>query len=88
MDAFLRMDVFFFVATVSVFVMTIAASLIAYKIWKILGHLEKAASMLEIEADIVKKDIARLRERLGMAATIVFGLFTRTRKKKPRHVAD
>jgi hypothetical protein len=44
--------------------------------------------MLESEADIVKKDIARLRERLGMAATIVFGLFTRTRKKKPRPVAD
>lgn len=81
MEQFFKMDIFFVVATIGVVVVVIALLAIAYRVWKILSHVERVAGMLEQEASGVRDDIRNLRGRLGLIVSSFTRLFAKPRKQ-------
>ncbi|MDR3572164.1 MAG: hypothetical protein P4L81_08360 [Candidatus Pacebacteria bacterium] len=65
MDEFAKMDIFFVVTTIVTAVMGIGVALILYRIWAILGHVQRFAELMNHEAELVSKDLAELRESVS-----------------------
>ncbi len=61
MNDFLKMDIFFFTATVVVVVIGILIALILFRIWRILGSAERIANMAEAETSQIREDISEMR---------------------------
>lgn len=81
MDPFLKMDVFFFVATCSLVIVT---ALVAFAIWrllKILKHVERIAEIAGKEAENIREDAAYVRGRILGALDGMFSFIPRRRKK-------
>lgn len=62
MSEFAKMDVFFMVTTAVVVVLSVLVAFILYRIWKILGHVERFSQMMNDEAALIRGDIGELRE--------------------------
>lgn len=74
----MQMNVFFVVATLSVVVLTISVGLVAYRVWRILEHVERIAGMAE-------GDITRIRTYAGALGTTFFEFFIpRSRRRHAR----
>ena len=81
MDSFLKMDIFFVVATFSLVLVT---SLLAFAIWrllKILKHVERIAEIAGKEAENIREDAAYVRGRILGALDGMFSFIPRRRKK-------
>lgn len=61
MDEFAKMDIFFVVTTIAVVVVGLLLSVVLYKLWRILGHVERFAEELSEETKLVREDIAEFR---------------------------
>ena len=82
MDSFLKMDIFFFIASAEALIL---GAMVAYLIWrilKILKHVEKIAAIAGSEAEHLKEDVAFVRGRLLGVADTIFSFIPRRRKKK------
>jgi len=78
MQDFLKMDIFFVVTTILVLSVGIVMFLIALRLWRILGHIERIAEIAERETELIKDDIAVLRadiRREGFKLSSLFRLF-------------
>ncbi|HEY4522464.1 MAG TPA: hypothetical protein VJH91_02410 [Candidatus Paceibacterota bacterium] len=64
MDDFLKMDIFFIVATLAVIAVTALVVLALVRIVRILGHVEKISGMVEDESQLVRGDIAEMRANI------------------------
>lgn len=64
MSEFAKMDFFFVVTTIVVIGIGILLALILYRIWRILGHVERFSLLMSDEAMHVRDDIAQLRENV------------------------
>lgn len=64
MSDFARMDFFFFVTTVVVIVVGILIALILFRIWRILGHVEKISHEVSEESALLRVDVAQMRENI------------------------
>lgn len=64
MNDFLKMDIFFIVTTLAVGIFGTVVTLILFRIWRILGNVEKISAMLSEEGGLVRKDIADLRSNI------------------------
>jgi len=72
------MDIFFVVTTILVLLVGIVMFLIALRIWRILGHIERIAKIAETESELIMEDIAILRadiRREGFKLSSLFRLF-------------
>ena len=67
MDDFLKMDVFFVVATVGFALLAITGSIVLWRLGRILKEVEHVAGQVAAESDEIRKDIAAFRSdvRLG-----------------------
>lgn len=65
MTEFAKMDIFFMVTTAVVVIIGVLLGFILYRIWRILGHVERFSALMSEEAALVKKDIAHLRENVS-----------------------
>ena len=77
MQDFLKMDIFFVVTTILVLSVGIVMFLIALRLWRILGHIERIAEIAERETELIKDDIAVLRadiRREGFKLSSLFRL--------------
>ena len=64
MNDFLKMDIFFMITTLVVIILGIAVTFILFRIWRILGNVEKISAMLSDEGSLVRKDIADFRSNV------------------------
>jgi hypothetical protein len=77
MTEFAKMDVFFLVTTVIVILLAAVIGLILYRIWRILGHVERISQLASDEAALVRNDVAQLREHISQSG-LQFLLFKKT----------
>ena len=82
MDPFLKMDIFFFVSTACVVVLTALVALMIFKLWKILGHIERIAEIAGKEAENIREDAAYMRGKLMGVLDAMFAFLPRRRKTK------
>ncbi len=61
MDDFLKMDIFFFVATVAVVVVSACAALVLWRLQRILRHIEHISGQISAESEAIRLDIADMR---------------------------
>jgi hypothetical protein len=64
MSEFAKMDIFFVVTTIVVIILGILLALIFYRVWRILGHVERFSLLMSDEAMLVREDIAELRQNV------------------------
>ncbi|MBI5470528.1 hypothetical protein HY968_04410 [Candidatus Kaiserbacteria bacterium] len=82
MDPFLKMDIFFVVATAVTLLLGLFFVLVAWKLWKILGHVEQIAEIAGKEAENLREDAAYVRGRLLGALDAIFAFIPRRRRHK------
>lgn len=84
MNEFLKMDIFFFVTTVAVVLLTGVAVFISWRIAQILKHVEHISEQISLESDTVRADLAEVRSdiRKGKGRfKSLFGFFSKTTKR-------
>ena len=77
MTEFAKMDIFFFVTTIVVVLLAVVVGLSLYRIWRILGHVERISQLASEEAALVRGDVAKLREHIAQSG-LQFLLFKKT----------
>jgi hypothetical protein len=91
MNEFLKMDIFFVITSVVVVLVGVGMCFVLLRVWRILGHVERVAQMIEEGAQNVTHDIDMIRasisqERVWLVTTAarflkqVFGKNTRKRR--------
>ena len=81
MDPFLKMDIFFFIATLVTLLVGLMVVLLIWKLWRILGHIERIAEIAGKEAEHLREDAAYVRGRLLGALDAIFAFIPRRRKR-------
>jgi uncharacterized protein YoxC len=61
MDEFLKMDIFFFVATVAVVVLAYFAAFVLWRLQRVLKNIEHISEQVAGESDTIRQDLAELR---------------------------
>ena len=61
MDAFLKMDIFFFVTTLAVVVLAALATVMLIRLNRILKNAEYVSEQIAAESDAVRLDLAEMR---------------------------
>lgn len=61
MDEFLKMDIFFLVATISVVVFVIFATFVLWRLQRVLKNIEYISKQVALESDTVREDLAEMR---------------------------
>ena len=84
MDAFLKMDIFFFITTVAVIVITILVTGILWRLSRILKQFEHISEQVALEGDKIRLDLADVRAdiRRGKGRLkSIFDFFSKTAKR-------
>ena len=90
MNDFLQMDIFFFVTTVAIVILSLLVAFILYRVYRILTDVEHISHEWSQESDLMRQDIADLRQNVrdnGFKFKNLFDLYSLTlgrftRKKK------
>lgn len=86
MDDFLKMDVFFVVATVSTVLLSALVAIILWRLSRILASVERITEQVALESEEIRKDLGELRRdiRAGKGKIRAFTTFIQglTKKKK------
>lgn len=89
MNDFLKMDIFFFIATAEMLILGALVGFVIWRILKILKHVERIAEIAGAEAQNLHNDAAYLRGRLLGALDAIFSFIPRRRKASAKkEVAD
>ncbi|OGG55996.1 hypothetical protein A2680_00470 [Candidatus Kaiserbacteria bacterium RIFCSPHIGHO2_01_FULL_55_37] len=78
MNDFLKMDIFFIVTTLAVIMLGIVVTLILFRVWRILGHIEEISRDISEESALLRNDVAQMRARIkseGFKFSQVLSLF-------------
>ncbi len=62
MDEFLKMDIFFFVATLAVVVLAFFTAFVLWRLERVLKNVEYISKQVAGESDNIRHDLAELRE--------------------------
>ena len=88
MNEFLKMDIFFVVATGSVVVVSIFLVILLIRVLRILKNIEHISELVEEEGEKIRKDIARVRDSVTEEGVrvkhILHFLGMGTKKKKSK----
>lgn len=82
MNEFLKMDIFFFVATAELLILGVLIGFILWKFLRILKHVEHIAEVAGKEAENLREDAAYVRGRLLGALDTMFSFMPRRRARK------
>ena len=61
MDEFLKMDIFFFVATVATLVLAFFTAFVLWRLGRVLKNIEHISEQASLESDLVRHDLAEMR---------------------------
>lgn len=84
MDAFLKMDVFFVVATAAVVVVAALVGVLLYRAIRLMRTLERIASEVQEEAGEIRADLRNLRQDVlarGLRFAPFLGMFGKIAKR-------
>ena len=79
MNDFLKMDIFFIVTTLVVIMLGIAFTLVLFRVWRILGHVEDISRDIRDESALLRNDVAQMRARIkteGFKFAHIMSLFS------------
>ena len=82
MTEFAKMDIFFFVTTLCLVFITLALGIVLFKLWKILGHVERIARIAGAEAENIREDVAYVRGRMLGVLDGIFSFIPRPRRRR------
>jgi hypothetical protein len=88
MDEFLKMDIFFFVATLGVVALTFCVAFVLWRLERVLKNIEYISEQVAGESDEVRRDLAEMRRDVqkgkGRLRSLFsfFGKFTKRASKK------
>jgi membrane protein implicated in regulation of membrane protease activity len=88
MDEFLKMDIFFFVATVAVVVLAFFSAYVLWRLQRVLKNIEHISEQVSLESDNVREDLSELRSDIrhgkGRVKSLFgfFGKFSKRSSKK------
>jgi hypothetical protein len=85
MNEFYKMDVFFFVATIAVVILTLLLAALIVYIIKISRDIKYISQKAKSEADLISQDLSDLRENVkdkGVKMKYFLSFFNNLRKKK------
>ena len=74
MDTLIHADIFFFVTTIAVVVITIALTVLVVYLVKVFRSVRKIADMVSDETVLVRKDIADLRSEVRVRGARAVGM--------------
>lgn len=75
MDEFLKMDIFFFVATIAVVVLAFFTAYVLWRLQRVLKNIEHISEQVALESDIVRQDIAEMRSDIRHGKSRLKSLF-------------
>ncbi len=75
MDEFLKMEIFFFVATVAVIVFVFFTALVLWRLERVLKNIERISEQVVLESDIVRQDLAGMRDDIHHGIGRIKSLF-------------
>ncbi len=84
MNDFLKQDIFFFVTTIAVVLISIVFLVVLVYLAKILKDIKYISKKAKTEADLITEDLSELRQNIkekGMAAKHFFSFFSNLYKK-------
>jgi hypothetical protein len=84
MNEFLKMDIFFFVATLGVIVLTFLAAYVLWRFARILRHIEHISEQVAMESDLVRQDLAEMRGDIRAGKSRLKSLFGFLKKRTSR----
>jgi membrane protein implicated in regulation of membrane protease activity len=64
MEEFLKMDIFFTIATAAIVIVGILLALVLWRVYRILKKVEHISQNVSEESDALRKDVGTLRERV------------------------
>ncbi|MDO8575818.1 MAG: hypothetical protein Q7R90_00715 [bacterium] len=79
MNDFLKMDIFFIVTTLVVVMLGTVVTLILFRVWRILGHVEDISRDISEESALLRNDVAQMRARIkteGFKFAHIMSLFS------------
>lgn len=82
MDEFIKMDIFFFIASVELVILGALVGFILWKLLRILKHVEHIAEVAGKEAENLREDAAYVRGRLLGALDAIFSFMPRSRRRE------
>ncbi len=83
MDNFLKMDIFFVVATCATVVISILLTLVLLRVLKILKKIDDVTALVREEGEQLREDIASVREKVqagGLRIGHLFGFLSGAKK--------
>jgi len=84
MDEFLKMDIFFFIASIELVILGALFGFVLWKFLRILNHVEHIAEVAGREADNLREDAAYLRGKLLGVLDVLFSFVPRRRERKEK----
>ena len=84
MDEFLKMDIFFFVATVAVVVLAFFAAFVLWRLERVLKNVEYISKQVASESDTVRQDLAEMRSDIRRGKGRLKSLFGFLKKSTGR----
>jgi len=84
MDEFLKMDIFFFVTTITVVVVGVFMAFVLWRLERVLRNVEHISEQVAAESDNVRLDLAEMRAdvRRGKGKLLsLFGFVNKTAKR-------
>lgn len=84
MDEFLKMDIFFFVATIAVVVLAIFTAFVLWRLERVLRNVEHFSEQVSLESDEVRHDLAVMRSDVRRGKGRLKSLFGFLKKSTKR----
>lgn len=84
MDEFLKMDIFFFVATIAVVVLVIFTAFVLWRLERVLKNVEHISEQFSLESDEVRHDLAEMRSDVRRGKSRLKSLFGFLKKSTKR----
>lgn len=88
MDEFLKMDIFFFVATAAVVLLTFFATFVLWRVERILKQVEYISKQVAGESNNVRRDLAEMRGDIQRGKGRFMSLFGFLKKSAKRATKD
>lgn len=88
MSEFLKMDIFFFVATVAVVVLAFFAAFVLWRLQRVLKNVEHISEQIAGESDNIRQDLAEMRSDIRRGKGRLMSLFGFLKKSTRRASKD
>lgn len=75
MTEFLKMDIFFFVATLAVVLLAFFGALVLWRVSRVLKNIEHISEQVALESDTIRSDLAEVRSDIRQGKGRLKSLF-------------